>query len=244
MQRMKRFHLFVFGLFLIYSSKSNSQSSPDKDSITHYAQQLIDGIANGDTTAWAKYLDDSCIITSEDGSVKTKEQFIHGILAPPGFMEVKETISNPIFRSNLNTIIFIYTANLSLRLYGQERLNEICQTDTWFKTNTGWKLMSTEALDKPEAPLPQKISRNVITSLIGEYEISNEYGFKIFTRDDKLYSQRYGRTENELKCETDYTYFIGEHPLIRYIFVRDENNKIIQLISRRAGRDIIFPKTD
>ena len=127
---MKSFNLLLFAVLLSTLNKASSQNPADKDSIIFYTQQLIDGIANGDATAWTKYLDDSCIITSEDGSVKTKEQFIPGILAPPSFMKVKETISNPIFRSRLNTIIFIYTANLSLSLYGQERLNEICQTDT------------------------------------------------------------------------------------------------------------------
>ena len=92
-----------------------------------------------------------------------------------------------------------------------------------FRTNSGWKLISTEALDKPEAPSPQKISPNIITSLTGEYKLSKDYGFKIFSKDGKLYSLRYGKTENELKCETDYTYFIRNHPQIRYIFIHDEN---------------------
>lgn len=241
---MKNFYLLMLSVFLIQSYNANAQKNADKDSITSFAQQLIDGIANGDTTAWAKYLDDSCIISSENGSVETKEQFIHGIKTPPGFIKVKETISNPIFRSNNSTIIFIYTANLSLDTYGQERLNEICQTDTWFKTINGWRLISNEALDKPEIPLPQKINPTIINTLTGLYKLSDSYNIKIFIRDGKLYMQVSGGKENELKCESDYTYFIESRLLLRYIFIHDENNKIIQLINRRAGRDIIFQKTD
>jgi hypothetical protein len=60
-----------------------------------------------------------------------------------------------LFRINSNTVVFIYIANLFLKLYGQERLNEICQRDIWFKTRNGWKLISSEALDKPENPVVQ-----------------------------------------------------------------------------------------
>jgi len=50
----------------LFSNSATSQSDSEKDSILSYTQQLVNGIADGDTTAWAKYLDDSCIITSED----------------------------------------------------------------------------------------------------------------------------------------------------------------------------------
>lgn len=240
---MKKLYWFLLLPLLINNYTANAQTITDNDSIKAFTQELINGIANGDTTAWAKYLDDKCIITSENGSVKTKEQFIHGIKTPPGFVKVKETISNPIFRNNTGTIIFIYTANLSVDMFGQERLNEICQTDTWFKTSNGWRLISNEALDKPEIPSLQKVNPAIINTLTGSYNLSDSYNIKVFTRDGKLYSQPSGGKENELKCESDYTYFIESSLLIRYIFVHDENNKIIQLISRRAGRDFVLSKT-
>src|ERR1019366_7271190 len=166
----KVFHLLLLLFFLTFNYQANSQSNTDKDSIILYTQELLDGIATGDTTAWAKFLEDSCIITSEDGSVKSKQQFIHKIGVPPGYIKVKETISNPLFRTNSNTVVFIYNTNLSLNVYGQERLNEICQTDTWFKTGNGWKLISSEALDKLEIPVIQKINLNIINILTGEYK--------------------------------------------------------------------------
>lgn len=236
--------LFMLPFIVISGYQAQSQKNADTDSIRGFTQQLIDGIATGDTSAWSKYLDESCIITSEDGSVKTKHQFISNIKVPPNYMKVKETISNPLFRGNSNTIVFIYTANLSLGIHGQQRVNEICQTDTWYKTNSGWKLISNEALDKQEAPSIQNIPTEVLKAISGDYKLSGEYDDKIFARDGKLFSQVNGGKESELKCESDYTYFIDNRFLLRYIFVHDENNKIIEMISRRAGRDIIIPKTN
>ena len=239
---MKYFHLSGFVVLLFCGYKASSQNTMDKDSIRAYTQQLLDGIALGDTTAWSKYLDDSCIITSEDGSVKTKEQFIQGIRPLQSPFKVNETISNPIFRGSPHTIIFIYTAYLSVKLYEQIRANEICQTDTWLKTNKGWKLISNEALDKPEMPISQNPNQNIITNITGEYKLSDEYDIKIFTRNAKLYIQRNNNKEHKLKCETGYTYFTENQLLIRYIFIHNENGKIIKMINRRAGKDIFIPK--
>jgi hypothetical protein len=127
--------------FILLSSISLSQTS-GKDSILLYTQQLVNGIAAGDTTAWNLYLDDSCMITSENGSVKTKHEFIKGIGVPPSYYKVSETIVDPIFRFHTNVIVFCYTANLQLEAFGQKRLTEICQTDTWSKKNNHWCLIS------------------------------------------------------------------------------------------------------
>ena len=74
---MKNLHWFLLLTLLINNYTPKAQTITDNDSIKLFTQELINGIANGDTTGWAKYLDDRCIITSENGSVKTKEQFIH-----------------------------------------------------------------------------------------------------------------------------------------------------------------------
>ncbi len=240
--KAQNFFFQTFFFALCFSFPALSQNLNDKDSILIYTQQLLDGIATSDKSAWNNYPDDSFIITSENGSVKTKQEFVKALPEPPSFMKVKETISKPVFRVYENTIVFSYTANLLVEIYGQQRLNEICQTDTWLKTNNGWKLIATEALDKPNAPSTQKISQNIINAVIGEYDLSKAYGFKIFEKGGKLYRQRIGGKEEELKCESDYVFFPEGNLLLKIIFVHDENGNVTQLISRRAGSDIIFPK--
>ena len=120
--------------FVLFSPKALSQTT-NKDSILFYTQQLVNGIAVGDTTAWNSYLDDSCLITSENGSVKTKQEFIRGIGVPPSYYKVSETIANPIFKFHTNVVVFCYTAALLLEAFWQKRRTEICQTYTCIKKN-------------------------------------------------------------------------------------------------------------
>jgi Domain of unknown function (DUF4440) len=226
---------------ILFSSGTLSQTT-NRDSILFYTQQLINGIAAGDTTAWNSYLDDSCLITSENGSVKSKQEFIKGIGTPPSYYKVSETIVNPVFKFHTNVIVFCYTADLLLEAYGQKRLTEICQTDTWIKKNNHWRLISSAALDKPDFPEAQKVLAPIINEITGVYQINETLGYRVFQDSAKLYIQRFGGKKNELICESDYVFYLAGSPLLRYIFIHDNDNKIVQLKVRRAGEGFIFNK--
>jgi hypothetical protein len=227
--------------FVLFSPKALSQTT-NKDSILFYTQQLVNGIAVGDTTAWNSYLDDSCLITSENGSVKTKQEFIKGIGVPPSYYKVSETIVNPIFKFHINVIVFCYTADLLLEAFGQKRLTEICQTDTWIEKNNHWLLISSAALDKPNFPKAQKIFAPIINEIAGVYQLNETLGYRVFQDSAKLYIQRFGGKRNELICESDYVFYLVGSPLLRYIFIHDKDNKIVQLKVRRSGEGFIFDK--
>jgi hypothetical protein len=227
--------------FILLSSISLSQTS-GKDSILFYTQQLVNGIAAGDTTAWNLYLDDSCMITSENGSVKTKQEFIKGIGVPPSYYKVSETLVDPVFRFHTNVIVFCYTADLLLEAFGQKRLTEICQTDTWSKKNNHWYLISSAALDKPNFPEVQKVIAPIINEITGVYQINETLGYRVFKDSAKLYIQRFGGKKNELICESDYVFYLAGSPLLRYVFVHDNDNKIIQLKVNRSGKGFVFNK--
>ena len=227
--------------FVLFSSIALSQST-NKDSILFYTQQLVNGIAAGDTSAWNLYLDDSCLITNESGSVKTKQEFIKGIGVPPSYYKVSETIANPIFKLHTNVIVFCYTADLLLEAFGQKRLTEICQTDTWIKKNNHWSLISSAALDKPNFAEAQKVLAPIINEITGVYQINETLGYRVFQDSAKLYIQRFGGKKNELICESDYVFYLVGSPLSRYIFIHNNESKIVQLKVRRAGEGFIFNK--
>jgi hypothetical protein len=234
--------LLLLGL-IMFNFTARSQSG-DKDSILFYTQQLIDGIAAGNTNPWNKYLDESCIITSENGSVKTKQEFIKGIGVPPAYFKISETIVNPIFKLHDNVIIFCFTADLLLETFGQTRLTEICQTDTWMKTDNQWRLISEESLDKPNFPVTQKVTAQIIKEITGKYQLTDTVGYRVFQDSGRLWIQRFGGKKSELMCESEPIFFLIGNPLLRYIFVHNNDDKIVQLNVRRAGRDLIFPKVE
>jgi hypothetical protein len=46
-------------------------------------QSLMDAVASGDRAVWDRILDPSCILTSEEGQVMTREQFLAGLRPLP-----------------------------------------------------------------------------------------------------------------------------------------------------------------
>jgi hypothetical protein len=58
----------------------------------------------------------------------------------------------------------------------------------------------------------------------------------------KLYIQRFGGKKNELICESDYVFYLVGSPLLRYVFVHDNNRKILQLKVSRSGNGFVFNK--
>jgi hypothetical protein len=146
-------------ILLLFYSHVYPQYSSDKDSVRSYTQLLLDGVATGESEAWEKYLDAGCLITSEDGTVKSKQEFNKRFSSPRIlYLKARETISEPLFWYSSNIIVFCYTANLYVDLYRQERINAICQTDTWIKTVNGWRLIASMAMDKSRSPnVPKSI---------------------------------------------------------------------------------------
>ena len=232
--------LLLFEIVL-FSPNALSQAA-NKDSIIYFTQQLINGIATGDTTAWNLYLDDSCLVTGENGLVKTKQEFIKGIGVPPAYYKVSEKIVNPIFKFYANVIVFCYIADLRLEAFGQNRVTEICQTDTWIKNNNHWRLISSAAMDKPNFSVAQNVLPSIMQKITGVYQVNDSSGYRIFQDSSKLFIQRFGGKKNELICESDYVFYLIANPLLRYIFVHDDNNKIIQLKVNRSGEGFIFNK--
>jgi Domain of unknown function (DUF4440) len=236
---MRTYLLLLIGCSLYH--KADAQTSSPTDSILLYTQQLLDGVTTGDTGVWKKYLDDSCIITPENGGTESKEAFLKQLRKPPAPYLMTEVIERPIFRVYEGTIIFSYVASVSLNVLDQRWKNDICQTDTWLKTANGWKMISTAAFMRPANPIPRIPDSNIVKYLIGEYLLDKQYACSIYEKDGRLYSKRTGRDEIELTCESDYV-FMTPNPLIRLVFSHDSNGNVMSLLYRRSGSDLTFNK--
>ena len=231
--------IVFFGTLLC--QRSNAQSSTAADSILLYTQRLLDAITTGDTSAWNRYLDDSCVITPENGRVESKQVFIRQLKKPPYPYVMTEVIRHPLFKLFPGTVIFSYVANTTLGVGDQQWQNDISQTDTWLHTMTGWKLIATAAFIEPANPAVHLPDSGIVKKIVGEYRLSDAYTCSIYEKEGKLYSKRTGRDQVELEGETDYV-FMTSNPFIKLVFVHDQQGNVIQLRYRRAGVDLVFTR--
>jgi hypothetical protein len=76
----------MFGTFPARSSLRRQHSSFDLVRWFQATEQaLMDSVAPGDKTVWERVMDPGCVVTSEEGQVLTKEQFLKELRPlPPG----------------------------------------------------------------------------------------------------------------------------------------------------------------
>jgi len=73
-------HVICLGIAL--TMLRGSANAAPKDAAQWFQkseQSLMDAIASGDKAVWDRILDPSCILTSEEGQVMTREQFLAGL---------------------------------------------------------------------------------------------------------------------------------------------------------------------
>src|SRR5262245_35669244 len=57
-------------------------------------QALMDAVATGDKTVWARVLDDRCVYTSEEGEVLTKQELLKQLTGLPSGLSGSITVEN------------------------------------------------------------------------------------------------------------------------------------------------------
>ena len=120
---MKRHLLLtVFQIWILFSIGCTTPAPPRlvSETIVALEQELLDGVATGDRDLWKSHLSDSCVVTIEDGSRLTGEQFLDKLHPLPQGYEGKIKVIEPSFRLlDRHTAVISYIADEYLELFGQ-----------------------------------------------------------------------------------------------------------------------------
>src|SRR5712692_4789600 len=134
-------------------------------------QTLMDSIASGDKSAWSRIMDLSCIVTSEEGEVTTREAFLDGLRGLPkglsGGIAVKElTVSEyPTFA------IVRYLADEWESVFGQRLITKYRVTDAFMRKDDGWKMVASHIAVVTQDPPAQPVSTAQWKSFAGTYRL-------------------------------------------------------------------------
>ena len=202
--------------------------------------ELLGAVASGDWAVWDKYLDDSMVYTSEDGRTLTKSQLKAEIKPlPPGFSGTIEVESAEVH---------LYGDAAVVSHEDLERENVFDQklvTDTWIRKGGRWRLVASQVLVRLQDPAPASlVDRRVWADYAGRYDLSPSVSFVVTREGDRLFGQRTGRAKQELLPETETVFFNAGAPRTRKIFARDAAGKVVRIIDRRDGRDLLWTRVE
>jgi hypothetical protein len=128
-------------------------------------------------------------------------------------------------------------------VFGQKLVSHYHATDTWLRKGGRWRLIASQVLVRLADPAPASIDARVLDDYVGRYEVSPSMTMQVTREGDKLFAERNGRPKQELTPETETVFFTPGAPRTRKIFARDGSGKVVRIIDRRDGRDIVWSRT-
>jgi hypothetical protein len=126
--------------------------------------------------------------------------------------------------------------------FGQTLHSRYRSTDTWLRTDDGWRLIAAQLLAIPDDPPARPFSEQQLRDYVGEYEAGRELRYAIRRDGARLFGRRAGRDEYELKLEAPDVLFIAGQPRSRKIVTRDAEGRVSGFADRREGHDIVWSR--
>lgn len=205
-------------------------------------QSLMDSVAIGDTKPWDAVMDARCIITTEEGEVMTKAEFLTGLHPLPaglaGGIAVKELTVDEFD----DTAIVRYLADEWETVFAQRLTTKYRMTDTFRRVSGAWKMVASHASVVTGNPPAQQVSTEDWPKLVGTYQLPpNGWTFYVVLRDGQLFG---GRDRNALKRMIPMTplAFVREDTLGEWLFVVGPDKKATGIVNLRKFEPLVWTR--
>ena len=205
-------------------------------------QAMLDAIAIGDAKVWGRYLDARAIYVSESGTVDSKATLLPQLTPLPAGITGKLAIASFTVERHGDTALVVYSAKESERYFGQDLTSEFLTTDTWHRGADGWRLVMSHVHVKAFDPPAITLAPAQLDEYVGTYRLTDAVTYTIRRDGDHLVGTRTGRPAQPLSVELRDVLFVAGQPRSRKLFLRDASGKITQLVDRREGHDIVWPR--
>jgi hypothetical protein len=218
-----------FGIALALLVVSPCQASDTEPAAWFQAttQELYDAVAPGDKGPWDRVLAEDCAITTEDGEVLTKTQFLQELRPlPAGFsgrIKVRDLTMRPL---GTGAVVHYWLDEVE-DIFGQELRTTYVETDTYERIRDSWKMVAAQVTVVPRDLAPIDVSSTGWQRLLGVYKYSNKASsqYQVFVRDGALYGGRDAKSATRL---------IPLAPLVFYqqgsihimVFVQDQQGEV------------------
>jgi hypothetical protein len=242
---IKKFLVLLSVLLAFGNVKGQSlEAKPEtRKALIAIAQQLLDALGTGDTTVWSKHMAADCIVLDWDGNLRNRSQqlrYVHPL--PPNYFRTINIVK-PVIVERDNTAVMTFMADERVDVYGQPVTTPYNQTDTYVNIGGQWKLLASMAGEIVNEPITANVSTSILQKYTGTYELGQGMQCTITLKDGRLIQQKTGRQPLELLPETETVFFAKGRPFRSILFITDTaSGKVVKLIERRAGNDIVWKK--
>jgi len=115
-------------------------------------------------------------------------------------------------------------------------------TDTLLKSKGNWRVVARHYSRLPPERTAIKLDPKVYDAYSGQYELAPGFFLNITRAGDRLITQATGQPQYELLPESEIAFFIKDISAL-FVFMRNEQGEVSQLITIQDGRIISAKKT-
>jgi ketosteroid isomerase-like protein len=205
-------------------------------------QQLVDAVSRGDAEIWDLYLDPAVRYVDETGTVLTKKQMVDGTRPlPPGVSgNIRVTDFDAVVHGDVG--VATYVDEETETFHGHELHCRYRTTDTWKKTEDGWRLIAAQVLALREDPPSIALSAAQRDEYRGTYVLAPGIAYEIRAAGSGLSGQQSGRMAETLLAEAPDVLFVPGKPRYRYVFLRGADGRITGFAQRREASDLVWKR--
>jgi ketosteroid isomerase-like protein len=216
---------------------------PDSEAILRrQTQEMMDAITTGDASAWTRYVDPDVIYVSEGGVNETKASLVKQVEPLPA--GISGTIKAEQFEIRFfgDVAIVRHVDDEHELFFGHAIHAQYLTTATWRYGKDGWRMIAGQVLamliDPPAVTLPPA----ELDDYVGSYRLNETVTYVISRDGDTLVGLRTGGKPQPLRVEVKDVLFVPGQPRSRKIFRRDLAGRVMQLVDRREGRDVVWSR--
>jgi hypothetical protein len=205
-------------------------------------QELLDALAPGERAVWDRYLDARALYTTEEGTVLSKSEMLEQLRGLPEGVSGTIRVTDFKVAEHGSVAVATYVVDEHEIYYGHLLHCQYRTTETWVKTEAGWRLIAGQVLalrtDPPEIPLtPQQMD-----AYVGRYSLTPTITYEIRRKGEALEGQRAGRDPEVLRAEAPDVLFVPGNPRYRKVFLRGPDGRVKGFAERREAWDLPWTK--
>lgn len=197
-------------------------------------RERLDAYGRRDAATWARYVDDACLCGGSTRAGLLAELAARPAALENGFGEIRDLEA----RAFGETVIAHYRVT-EYSVAGGHRIElEQWRTETLLRRNGTYVLVAGASTLVPRDPAVARVDPRLYDEYAGRYEYAAGMVDTVSRDGDRIYVQTGGMEKEELRPESETTYFAGGQDW-RLLFVRDADGRVAELRFRQNGQDLV-----
>jgi hypothetical protein len=233
-------------LFLIWAALTTSGPGAPSEVVRWFQtteQALMDAVAVGDKAVWERAMDKTCVVTTEEGQVLTREQFLDELRPLPEGLSGGIAVRDLSVQEFPSFALVRYLADENESVFGQRLVVQYRVTNTYRREGRDWRMIASHLSVVTRDPPVQQVSEAGWPGLLGRYRLLPDgWTFTVEIREGRLVG---GRDPTRLRPLIPLTpqSFVLSGSLGEWHFVV-ENGRAVRIVNTRKFAPLVWTRVE